>query len=114
MKEKVVLLIDQHPDILKWCTELDEMRERAKQEATFLQKQLKAIQDRAEKEKRPLWENIESYLKENNLIPDWFDENKHTINYSTESNAVRILEQEDNSIPIEIRKLFTGMIKLDD
>ena len=89
---RTVWLINSHPTSKELCEELDRIRVAAEEHITFLKKQAENETEKARRLKKPLWDSLKSFLKEQNAIPqeakdhdgDWsisFDLKNGAIHY---------------------------------
>jgi len=105
---KVIALIDSDPRLRELCTKLEESNSRYEQQLSFIKKQKEDLDKKHDAERLKLFEPIEAYLKEKDLLKD-YDEKEQFLCCHMDQNAICIHNHsETNDHPLTIlRKLFT-------
>ena len=96
---KVIAKISDHPELARINKDMDAMVESFKSRSAWLKKQSEALHKDAEKMHKASWDEIKAYLKEKNLIPSDFSDDKdygtNGIYFDEGILAVRFIQTSD-------------------
>lgn len=69
---KIIALIDQTPELKEMIDQVKAISDQAEQEIDFLHKKAEQITQRCLEQSAPVWDRMETWLKERKLLPDGY------------------------------------------
>lgn len=94
-KEEAIALVKDHKQIQEVDDALDKLNKETSEQLDFIKKKADQIANKAQARKEALWQEVKDYLKEKELLPDWYNSEHHGI--AVNRGAICIMDRRNNS-----------------
>jgi hypothetical protein len=93
---RFILDLTQHPAVEQSFEEYQQGLESFKQRREFLKRQFDNLGEEIEKRQEEFWASVRDYAKQEKLVPDDFDQEKHCLELDKKSKQLFMFDKEDH------------------
>ena len=78
-----------------------------RERADFILKQLTALQEKFQKEKEEMWDDIRDYLRSRDMLPTYYDKKEHSLEIDTDLQLLVLRTEHKHS---GINAILSGLL----